>query len=87
MENKVLENKIEVTYKVKVGEHFVRSLKYTGSEEIKIQDYSLGDEFHASTLTTYNVASQLAKYLKGTLIEITTTKIVLRNEKEVKLND
>ena len=87
MENKVIENKIEVNYKVKVGDHFVRSCKYTGSEEVKIQDYSLSNEWNSNTFQTYNVALQIAKLLKGTLIEITTTKIVLRNEKEVKVND
>jgi hypothetical protein len=87
MENKVIENKVEVNYKIKVGEHFVRSCKYTGTEVIKIHDYNLGSEFNSVSFQTYIVASQIAKLLKGTLIEITTTKIVLRNEKEVKIND
>ncbi|HDV4621070.1 TPA: hypothetical protein RIO42_005917, partial [Bacillus anthracis] len=64
MENKVVENKVEVKYKVKVGEHFVRSCKYSGTEEIKIQDYNLGSEFHSCSFQTHNVASQIAKYLK-----------------------
>lgn len=87
MENKVIENKIEVHYKVKVGEHYVTSYKLTGYEKDIIHDYSLGNRHRSSNINSYDVAKKVAELLKGSLIEITTTKIVLRNEKEVEINE
>lgn len=87
MENKVLENRVDVTYKVKVGEHFVRSFKLAGAELDKLHDYNLGEERFASFIGNLNNAKTLAKLLNGSIIEVTTTKITLRNEKEVKIND
>lgn len=87
MENKIIENKIDVHYKVKVGEHFVTAYKLTGYEQDAIHDYSLGNRQRSININSYDVAKKVAELLKGSLIEITTTKIILRNEKEVKINE
>jgi len=48
MENKVIKNEIEVTYKVKVGEHYVRTCQFGGSEMDVLRDYNLGNEQSAN---------------------------------------
>lgn len=87
MENKVLENRVDVNYKVKVGEHFVRTFKLAGSELDKLHDYNLGEERYANFIGSLDNAKTLAKLLNGSIIEVTTTRLVIRNEKEVKIND